>query len=363
MQFKRVTALALIATTVVTLAGCSSLGNFFRNRDFDYSRENVTQSKPLEVPKSVSENPDIHPVLTLPQAKETSFTTSEPDKAESSLLPPGYQNEYDTNYLLQQQMMVVNATVHYDSDNQAKLTIDEPYKLSWELVKEALNKKSLDVKLLKEDKDNSRFVIQSNKDKVSYYVFLSHVKNEFRKTEVSLFDMDEKPVTNDKGNALIKSLEKLISGQKLTQSMLVSTSYGFINTTLGFKYQVYIDDKVASLVFVGEKAAVEKALKQAVESAGYKYVAYNKNDQTVLIKDKKDQSYLLYIYDHTVTGSIFSDMTNWRTFFREEQQQIRVSVFDTKKILLPIDQSRPILDAIAEKLPMNKKALSTTDKS
>ncbi|WP_119343617.1 hypothetical protein [Facilibium subflavum] len=355
MEFRKLRSASVVAAALISLVGCSSTSSFFRNRDFDYARDSVTQNKPLEIPKSISSDPTITPKLVMPDEKAgMAFTKPEYQQSQQALLPPGYEDTYNIAYLQQNQLHIVDTKLDFDHDNQAKLTIYEPYEISWLLVQKALENQKEDIKLRQIDKENGRFVISDKAVKQSYYVFLAHVSNAFRKTEVSLFDMNEKPVTSKNGNKVIENINNRIKGKTVTQSMLVSSGFGFISSSLGFKFQVYSNKKVASLVFVGDQKTIEKALKQAIEKAGFTYLAYDEKNKTILVKDKQNHSYLLYLYDYTQNGALFSDMSNWRNFFREEQKQLRVSVFDTKQKLLPVKKGRDILVMIGKAIPITK---------
>ncbi|GGF94993.1 MULTISPECIES: hypothetical protein [Cysteiniphilum] len=351
MKFNKITACTLAILSISTLAGCASTSNFFRNRDFDYARQPVEQNKPLEVPKSVSTDPNIHLALVIPEG-QTSFTKNQLSQAQNAMLPPNFASNYDVSAVEQKQLYVVTTKLNYDKDNQAKLVIYEPHAVTWMIVESALKDKLPNVTLEKTDKDNNRFVVKDKASGESYYVFIAQVKNEFRRAELSLFNMDEKPAVTKEASSIVEQIQKSIEGQKVTEETLVNAQFGFINSENGLKFQLYTKDKVVSVVFVGDEALARKTLESALKAAGYKYVAYDAKEQTILFEDNKDQSYLLYLYPYTQNGSIFSDMSNWRNFFREEQKQLRVSLFDTKQVLIPVDKAKPILSAIASHIPL-----------
>jgi len=118
---------------------------------------------------------------------------------------------------------------------------------------------------------------------------------------------------------IVEQIEKFIQGQKITEKMLVDAQFGFINANNGLKFQLYTDDKVASIVFVGEETLIRETLKESLEAVEFKYISYDEKERTILFEDKNNQSYLLYLYPYTQNGPLFSDMSNWRNFFREEQ--------------------------------------------
>ncbi|WP_119327833.1 hypothetical protein [Cysteiniphilum halobium] len=351
MKFNKITACTLAILSISTLAGCSSTSHFFRNRDFDYARQPVEQNKPLEVPKSVSTDPNIHPALVIPKG-QTSFTKDELSQAQNAMLPPNFVSNYDVSAVEQKQLYIVSTKLNYDKDNQAKLVVYEPYAVTWLIVESALKDKLPNITLEKTDQDNSRFVVKDKASGESYYIFVAHVKNEFRRAELSLFNMDEKPAVTKAASSIVEQIQKSIEGQKVTEETLVNAQFGFINSENGLKFQLYTKDKVVSIVFVGNTGVIRKTLERALKDAGYKYVAYDAKEQTILFEDGKNRSYLLYLYPYTQNGSIFSDMSNWRNFFREEQKQLRVSLFDIKQVLIPVDKAKPILAAIASHIPL-----------
>lgn len=334
MKFNKITVCTLAIISISTLAGCTSTSHFFRNRDVDYARQPVEQNKPLEVPKSVSSDPNIHPALVIPQG-QASFTKNQLSQAQNAMLPPNFSSNYDVSAVEQKQLYIVSTKLNYDKDNQAKLMIYEPYAVTWMIVESALTEKLPHLSREKVNKDNSRFVVKDKASGVSYYVFIAQVKNEFRRAELSLFTMDEKPAVTKEASSIVEQIQKSIEGQKVTEETLVNAQFGFIHSDNGLKFQLYTKDKVASIVFIGDEALARKTLESALKAAGYKYVAYDAKEQTILFEDRKGQSYLLYLYPYTQNGSIFSDMSNWRNFFREEQKQLRVALFDTKQVLTP----------------------------
>lgn len=336
---------------VATLVSGCAADSAFRNRDYDYALDKVYANKALKIPKSVSANPDIQPRFILPNDATQAFASNQSDHAYASLTPPGFNKSYDTDLLLQRQMMVVKTRLTYDDDNQAHLVIDEPFKLSWNLVDEAL--KQLDgYRLVRVDEGRNAFVVEDMKNSQQYYVYVAEVKTNFRQTQVSVFDMNENPVSSLAANALIENLNKKIQGRKLSDKDLIESSYGFVVTDSGLKYQYYDDAKVAAIVLVpveGDK--IDEIIKKAVKGAGFSLIGEDKKAQTITIEDAKKNHYQLYIYDYTQMGSIFSDWSNWHSFFRAEQKQVRVSVFDMDSVLLPPEQAKPILMKIEEALP------------
>ena len=364
MRFNKLFPLITLFLISFLLSACSNVSQFFRNRDFDYSRQKVTQNKPLEIPASVAKNPDIHPLLTLPDNQQRQFAENSEAQAQTALLPPNYDSHYNTAYLLQQQMMTVRTDLEYNK-HEAVLVIHEPLALSLTVVEKTLQnqQKTLGVQPVKTDRNTDRILVK-NQTGNTWSLNFKADQNNFRKTRLSLSDSDGKPLTGKAGNPLIQAIEAKISGMKITNAMLVASQFGFIHSKLGFKYQVYVDDKVASLVFVGNEQKIIAAVEKAIGEAGFSDVAYDQKAKTILFRLSPDKYYLIYIYDQTINGPLFSDMSNWHNLFRESQRQLRMSVFTLKQVLLPTQKALPILNKIAEALVSDqsstaKESLST----
>ena len=334
---------------VLSITGCTSTASFFRNRDFDYAREAVYQNKPLEVPNSVSSNPNITPALVLPSGN-SHFPASTQKQAEQALQPPGLHRVYNLGYIEQQQMLKVHTKLGVDNA-QASLLIYEPVKLSWYLLATLLHNHA-DITLNDSDVQKRQFTIKDNHTQQEYYIVLTAIKNQPHQSKLALFDLTQKPITKKDGDLLIKRIDEALNGKTVTQEMLIASGYGFIESDEGFKYQLIFSDKTATLVFIGDRNNIEHALKTAIDKAQFKYLGYNKKDSTIHIKSPESDEYLLYLYEYTELGGIFSDLTNWRHFFKAEQHDLRVAVFSMDKVLLSKEQAEPILMAIGQHLPL-----------
>ena len=351
MKLKTKVITAAIAVSIISLTGCTSISSYFRNRDFDYARSPVKQERPFKIPESINVKPVITPKLTVPDQSSDYFSNDSITNAKQSLLPPGYDILFDVNYVKQQQLFTVKTKTTIDTDNQAKLTVYEPYDITWNLVKNILSS-NVDKSILKHDyKDKGQFIVHDLTYNKDYYVFLSHIKGSHLQTQVSLFNSEKKPLTDNKSNEILNNISNQLNKLQLSQNDLVSSMYGFIISKHNFKFQLYNDKDITSLVFVGNNDDIIKQLKSSIVKAGYKYIAYDKKDKTILI-NKGKSNYLLYLYTHMSNGPIFSDMTNWKNLFRSEQKQLRISVFNTKKVLLNKHKQTPILTSIASNIEL-----------
>lgn len=352
MKLNNNTIIFVVFLGCLSLTGCTSTASFFRNRDFDYSREAVYQNKPLNVPKSVSVNPNINPALVMPETGELHFDEGTQIKAENALQPPGLNRAYNLDYIQQQQMLKVNTKLSSSDDNQAILLIYEPVKLSWHLLLKILHEKIPEITLEDSDAEKSQFTIKDNHTQKQYGIVLTAIKNQPKQTKLVLLDLAQNPIVSKDGNTLITLIDHKLKREIVTQEMLMASGYGFIESARDFKYQLIFSGKTATLVFVGDRQKIEAALETAIKQAKFTYLLYNKEENTIAIKDPLAQTYLLYLYDYTQLGGVFSDLTNWRHFFKTEQQELRVAVFNMDKNLLPKKMAEPILMKIGQHIPL-----------
>ena len=88
----------------------------------------------------------------------------------------------------------------------------------------------------------------------------------------------------------------------------------------------------------------------AIKAAGFQYLAYDQKNRVLLIK-VNTIPYLIYLDQYTKVGPLFSDMSNWKTFFRSEQKQIRAALFTQDKMIITDKKAVDILQKIALAIP------------
>lgn len=92
MQFNIIIKAIVGIVSLVIITGCTPTVSFFRNRDFDYARKAVYQSKLLEIPKFVSKKQNNLPTAIMMLSKNSIFTGSKQEQAKKALRPPKSNN-------------------------------------------------------------------------------------------------------------------------------------------------------------------------------------------------------------------------------------------------------------------------------
>ena len=80
--------LVIVSLSILMLVGCSGI---FRNREFDYSREDVILNPPLNIPDSIGSKVKIKPKLVIP-FEQSRFSPEGDKQPYDSLLPPNFNN-------------------------------------------------------------------------------------------------------------------------------------------------------------------------------------------------------------------------------------------------------------------------------
>lgn len=192
-------------------------GSFFRNRKFDYARVKVIEAPSLKIPKGLNGS-KIKPRFVLPGG-ETTFAGSSVAVAEKEMLPPGFEDKFDINKVINEQIAKVAISVVYDKKGALKLVFREPLVITLELLNEYFNKYPDLFKVVKEDnrvmggtiinvielKDNITYVIKVRKvDDLSSLV-----------TVTAVFNTGDSSMVGDyllKGDALLTSIRKSLDG-------------------------------------------------------------------------------------------------------------------------------------------------------
>lgn len=104
---KKALGLGITLSVVVSLTGC---GGAFRNRAFDYTRTDVKQVPPLQVPVGVS-SPDFQPALTVAPGQY-----DYPAGGMPVMTPPNYNDTYKVNKKTKQATQLTSAS---DASNES----------------------------------------------------------------------------------------------------------------------------------------------------------------------------------------------------------------------------------------------------
>lgn len=347
MKLKKTLSATVVVATILGVAGCSS--NPFRDRGFDYARERVTLNPPLQVPESVSANPNINPKFKIADQQKV-FDPKELQQADFAMQPPGYNRQFNVDYLLQLQQNRVESSVYINPNNEPELIVRKPLEDAFNVISVGLQ--DLDnFSYQSEDKQKHEIVVQNRQNQITYIVKVGQRKDNDNESIARVYDSSGEVLSSLIANTLLDQLSRKISSQQLTETDMEAASYGYNITPTGIKFLYFRQDNITALVFVTGDQQIDVLLKSAVEKAGFTISNMNAAEGTMQIsKDGKD--YQLYRYPYVKEGSWFSDMTNWSNLFRSREEQTRVSVFDMNNIILPPDQAEPILLSIEHEIPV-----------
>ena len=341
-------AVYLVIFILKALLLCSCNSGFFRDRNFDYSRNKVYEENDLKIPKTIENKPDFHSKLIIPEYEGKIFSDDGYLLSQSSLLPPKFDQVYSINYIRQKQYSTVQTKIIDNFENKS-LIIYEPYLVSFMIIKDTLQSLE-DFELIKIDLPKQRFFVLDKKSNKKYYIFLAKINDDFGKTELSLFSEDKKRSKPDISLRIIHIIDRSIVGKKISQRDLVNSQFGFISTKKGLKFQLYSNSKIIALVLTGNLVNAREIILSTLEKSGYRLIESNK--ESLNIESPKGQKYFLYFYQYLQNGDLFSDLSNWNNFFRNQKEQLRIAVFDTNKLLLTSNEARNILLNIASNIPL-----------
>lgn len=347
MKFKKNILVALIGTTVLTIAGCST--NPFRDRGYDYAREQVVLNPPLQVPESVSTNPNIKPRFKIDEQAQV-FAANQLQQTDFAMEPPAYNRQYDIGYLLQLQQNRVESSIYINPDNQPELIVRKPLAEAFEVASVGLQ--DLDnFNYQSEDKQLHEISVQNRQNQTTYVLKVKQRKDHDDESTIRVYNEQGEVVTSLVANTLLDQLSRKISSQQLTEDDMEAASSGYNITPTGIKFLYFRQNNITALVFVTAGQSIDELLKQAIEKAGYTVDSQNATDRTMQIS-KDGQKYQIYMYQYIKEGSWFSDMSNWNNLFKSQEVQTRVSVFDMNNIILPPEQAEPILLSIEHEIPV-----------
>ena len=92
MQLNIIIKIIVGIFSLLIITGCTPTISVFRNRDFDYARKAVYQSKLLEIPKFVSKKQSNLPTTVMILSKNLNFPDSKQKEAKQALRPPKWNN-------------------------------------------------------------------------------------------------------------------------------------------------------------------------------------------------------------------------------------------------------------------------------
>jgi len=215
-------------------------GDFFRNRKFDYARDELEVDKVMKIPLGLKTN-EIKPRFDVPTSPAI-YYSDEVQEAKNNMLPPNYDIRYNPNKLIKSQIAVVKIQIVYNKKNRMKLVIREPLNISAEVIREYFKEKdnTYDLVSMAETILSGYEIEIDNKD-LGYKYFMTLKKvdalNSILSVE-SVMHMDEtsqKVINQEKDYIpLLNKVRKDLNGKRLVdedevakdkQDVIVSTNY------------------------------------------------------------------------------------------------------------------------------------------
>jgi hypothetical protein len=107
-------------------------GTPFRNRKYDYARVKVDEAPSLKIPAGLNGG-SIKPKYKLPNGSNN-FAKSQVPEAEKEMLPPNFDDKFDMNKIINDQISKVAISVVYDDKGSLKLVFREPLQITIDLL-------------------------------------------------------------------------------------------------------------------------------------------------------------------------------------------------------------------------------------
>lgn len=263
--------LAVTASLVTSLVGCS----FFRNREEDYLRMPVTQTQGIEVPKSVTTDPQIHPELTIPKGQDSFDTTKNRPNTE----PPNSQknNSLELLKLLQAQSADSNLTVI--KGKYALLSIDASMDKSFDLISKELESIP-DINVISESKADHSFKVQSLSNNKIYYLYLA---TKAKQTRLSVFNKSHELVADEAVVSFMTQLSSRIQALRTGGDSNVKIQYPLKITKL--------EPTNATLTIGANEENAYLFVKQIIESENFSITYADQKNKMITFSDLNDNSY------------------------------------------------------------------------
>ncbi len=326
--------LSVISALIFNMIGCG----FFRDREFDYAREDVQERTNILIPKSVSEQPDIQPYLPIPANGPSNYSPENVEVAEESTLPPGYAANYNTAFIKQQQdAQTINSSLSFNEKNVGIIQLDVGFNKAWEMVDEAL----LNIAgFVVDDKNrtNEVFYVSDRLSNEKLDVYLKPDQDDIT-TTVAVFSQDE-AASSDLAHSLLEQVHgEIMANSKVMLDISKVPSQIIKNEA----------NNTSVLVIYESLGTVWPQIGVAATSAGYA-VLDKELDRSYTIQKDNQESYSLYTYSKKYVGETFSDLTSVSTGFKDITTETRVEVFKSGGQMLPASQANAILVDIQNNL-------------
>ncbi|MFT6835901.1 MAG: putative lipoprotein [Francisellaceae bacterium] len=326
--------IGVIFGIVGSIIGCG----VFRNRELDYTRNEISQRPSLIVPSSVSKNADIQPYLVVPTDGPNFYAKGPESVAEKSMLPPGYSAKFNVEFLKkEQEAKTVNSSISFNNENVGLILIHEDFNKSWELIDEALS-------------GVSGFVVDDkNRNKKVFFV---SDKLSNQKLDVFVLPGDDGLSTNVtvSSNSKVTSSELAHSLLEQLHSQIESNTKVMLDIALVPSKILHSTDTNRNILVIYEpKNSVWPLISNALKESGYA-VTSEDNDQSSYFISKNESQDRVYVYQKKITGSVFSDLTNISSGLKSSTVETRIEIFTQQGQLLSTDEATIILQNIQKNL-------------
>ena len=226
-----------ILTTFLLLQGCTRTaeqsnfgyeqlynkydGNPFRDRRYDYARNNIMEEHTLKVPKNLSSE-KIIPQFKLPEHQKV-YKANELKKAKKEMQPPLYNEKFDLNKIIQQQTETVFIAINYDKYNHMNLVVREPTFITLDLLnnffEQNKNKYTIDNKA-QNVLSTFKYKVLDKSNNLTYMLLVKKIDNLTTLVGISAVmknDVNILSTSLDEYTKFLDDIRKKINGLKLSK--------------------------------------------------------------------------------------------------------------------------------------------------
>ncbi len=345
---KNIFKITVITGLVGILAGC---GSTFRDREFDYARQNVNLRPALVVPKNVSENPDISSVLPI-QGGEENYKPEKPETVKSHMTPPDFQTSYSLDLLEAKAIEAkpVEVDLQFSQKNAGLMTVFEPQGETWKLVMAALPKINGFV-MGDQNQTAGTVALMDTKTQKHYLLYLSQKEKD---TQITVFTMKNQVATDLVAANLLESLKSQLTQETVLATGAGNTSEHEINEVKNSHIQIDKSKQKAVLVIDQKLDVAWPRVMDAIKKAGLVIDDEHKTKGFLFVRDKAQTSgydYTVYVYDYETGGKLFGDWGNWKNFFKsKELEQTHINIFNENGQRMPLSKTKTLLSDIQRHL-------------
>lgn len=193
-------------------------GKIFRNRKYDYARVDVVDAPSLKVPDGLNGS-KIKPRFVMPSGK-TDFGSDGVEDAQKEILPPNFNQQFDINKIINDQISTLSITSVYDSKGVLKLVFREPTVITLKLLDEYFKSIPKLFKLVSQDDKIMKGTVinvQELKNNMTYFIKVRKIDELSSLVSVSavIDNTSDKMVASyiHKADALLTNIRKSLTGK------------------------------------------------------------------------------------------------------------------------------------------------------